>query len=269
MIKNQQKKLRVRKKKETFNTLVSVLIFVITQLGFGQNLEAQKITFNVERWEKNQNTPHCEPFLSEKRFYKDSTLIYLIKFNFNNEKDSIVFDYNENNLLSKQIEYSIDYKNIVSNQYNSVEYLYNQNKELINVQSQLKSVQKYSPKYLNLKFENFLGLLDLEFSDIDLVISNAEDLPEKKELKSGNYKLSYTSGFRMRDVSRYGVPLNSVLKIMNLFVKNKQIIKDEFIFNDVKLTRIYKYKNDRIFQILINLKFEKKNIKSVVFFKYK
>jgi len=266
MKKRQQK---VKTRDNVSKILPLILISCIIQLGLMQKLNCQNTFLNVERWEKNQINSNCEPYLVEKRFYKDRTLIYLIKVNLNIKTDSIVFNYNKSNLLNRQIEYTIDNKNIVSDDYNDIEYSYNENKDLIGVNTNLKTVQKYNPKYLSLEFKNPLGLVDLELADVDLVVSNSENLPIKKQLKSGGYSLSYKSGFIVNEISRYGIPLNSILRTMNLFIKDKFIIKDEFIFDNFNLSRDYIYKDDKILKIIISLKFKKSHIKSTVFFKYK
>lgn len=238
-----------------------ILFLLMFSNAFSQNKTDKYQFLIVEKYETSSNLLNKNKIL-ERRFYdgnKNLTKLILIDPK-KNTTDSIVLFYNDKNVLTKQLEYSFNAKKII-NESNTINYIYNNEGELVDLKNELKIPIKYNPKYLTCKFNDTLKLLENELSDINTVIDNANAEPNISTIEEKGIgkvtKEHYTVNFRMTDISRYGIPINSVLESMNLYYKNDlTLVKDEFVFDQVKMTREYYYSKKTISKIKIELKFK-------------
>lgn len=238
---------------------------LLIALSYSSQSQAQdKDMLTVERWRiSNYKSKKQSRDVYEVRQYdRRGNLVSLKELNPQEKQplDSIVFTYDVDNKLMKQIEYvpgdSATGKPSRWTKTSTITYLYNKDGALIDVQGVYENVRMYEPKHLGLDLKDSLKLLEYELSDIDIVISNAVGPVSVIEGNAydGLIKKSYAADFRMENMDRYGVSREALLKRMDIYhTPGLRIAKDEFFFQDATVRREYFYSDNLIKQIKVSV----------------
>jgi hypothetical protein len=232
---------------------------------FGQGRAQDKAVVTVERWRTNnyKSSKQNKDVYEVRQYDQLGNLVNLKELDPGKKQviDSIVFAYDAENKLVEQVEYvpgdSEPGKFSPLTKTSTITYLYNKDGALIDVKGVYETVRIYERKHLTIDLKDSLKLLEYELADIDIVASNAVGPVKVDEGNLGKdpVKKSYTAGFRLENMARYGIPRERLLKRMDVYhTSGRRIIKDEFFFENATVRREYVYSNNLIKEIKVSVK---------------
>ncbi len=250
---------------EFFKNTLTILLLTLSQVDVFAVTSITGKAFIVERWHiDNCGGKGKMKEITERRYYsKTNKLIAFVGFSCGNiANDSVVFFYNEKNLLTEWIEYIPIEENGIRKysieNTNSTKYFYDENGKQIDYKIEENSVLHYNKIYLEINLQNSLQLLDKELKYVEIVTDNVK-VPPIRTTNQNIIKQAYKADFSINEVAWYGVPNNTILKKMNIYYtkEKRQLIKDEFFFErNILLTRNYKYVDGQIKEIRIEAQFK-------------
>lgn len=187
--------------------------------------------------------------------------------------DSTIFSYADRNQLIEKKHYSaVDVLSNCRSKFDLREHIlfkYNSYGGLLSRQVlkgiDLEVVNKSDAKNINFatSLKDSLSLLKIYISDLQFIADNTSvENFEQKNIGNTNIYL-----FNVNAVTSilldYGIPSSELLLKAKVFIQNKKIIKDEFIFEKYILTRTYFYENNLLQKVVIENNQISNNSKSI------